>query len=177
MACHAHVYDLVALMLSATREAIEIAKGRGLRVAKLRGIKADIVENIGRRNLLLDDVAKRRGISPSYRRKLFDEEGTNFTDFVLGPRLACAHRMLCDPLFAAQPISGIASEAGFGDLSHFNQAFHRRYGATPSDVRGRAASRREQTPTRVGNAARSRTCSAAPSPDSQKRNLSQSLDS
>jgi hypothetical protein len=33
-----------------------------------------------------------------------------------------------------------ASEAGFGDLSYFNQAFRRRYDVAPSDVRARGAS-------------------------------------
>jgi AraC-like DNA-binding protein len=31
--------------------------------------------------------------------------------------------------------SAVALAAGFGDLSHFNRSFRRRYGATPSDVR------------------------------------------
>jgi AraC-like DNA-binding protein len=29
----------------------------------------------------------------------------------------------------------MASECGFGDLSYFNRAFRRRFGATPTDVR------------------------------------------
>ena len=43
--------------------------------------------------------------------------------------------MLSDPRLAERTISAIAYDAGFGDLSHFNRAFHRRYGETPSDVR------------------------------------------
>ena len=42
------------------------------------------------------------------------------------------------PMFSAEPSSAVASEAGFGDLSYFNQAFRRRYDAAPSDVRARA---------------------------------------
>jgi len=45
---------------------------------------------------------------------------------------------LSDPRLAEQTISTIAYEAGFGDLSHFNRAFRRRYGETPSDVRPRS---------------------------------------
>ena len=41
----------------------------------------------------------------------------------------------------AEKIAGIALDAGFGDLSYFNQAFRRRYGAAPSDVRAQAQMR------------------------------------
>jgi AraC-like DNA-binding protein len=35
-------------------------------------------------------------------------------------------------------ISDIAAEAGFSEVTAFNRAFRRRYGATPSDVRAGA---------------------------------------
>jgi AraC-like DNA-binding protein len=60
---------------------------------------------------------------------------------VLGERLARVHQMLRSPLHLARGTSAIAYDAGFGDLSHFNRDFRRRYGATPSDVR--AAAKRE----------------------------------
>jgi AraC-like DNA-binding protein len=68
-------------------------------------------------------------------RKLFEGEDTSFTQFVLSERLARAHRLLSDPRFADRTIAALALEAGFGDLSYFNRAFRRRYGAAPSDVR------------------------------------------
>jgi AraC-like DNA-binding protein len=43
-----------------------------------------------------------------------------------------------DPRRAIAAVSAIAFEAGFGDLSYFNRAFRRVYGATPSDVRVKA---------------------------------------
>jgi AraC-like DNA-binding protein len=42
---------------------------------------------------------------------------------------------LSDPLQMGRSISAIAYAAGFGDLSYFNRAFRRRFGATPSDIR------------------------------------------
>jgi AraC-like DNA-binding protein len=36
---------------------------------------------------------------------------------------------------AALTISSIAFESGFGDLSYFNRAFRRQYGAAPSEIR------------------------------------------
>ena len=130
-----HVYDLLALALGATRDAAEVAKGRGLRAARLSAIKADILAHLGMRDLSLDTVAKRHGISPIYVRKLFESEATSFSQFVLGERLARAHRLLSDPRFANRSIAALALEAGFGDLSYFNRAFRRRYGVSPSDVR------------------------------------------
>jgi len=39
--------------------------------------------------------------------------------------------MLSDPRLADRTIGSIAFDAGFGDLSYFNQTFRRRYGAMP----------------------------------------------
>jgi AraC-like DNA-binding protein len=133
-----HVHDLVALTLGASRDAAANAGGRGLRAARLRAIKADIIANLGARELSLAAVAARQNISPSYVRKLFETDGTSFTDFVLGQRLARAHRLLGDPRSAGRAIGDIAFAAGFGDLSYFNRAFRRRYGAAPGEVRGQA---------------------------------------
>ncbi len=48
--------------------------------------------------------------------------------------------LLCDPKWRHRKIADIAAEAGFNDLSYFNRAFRRRYGATPSDLRAAASS-------------------------------------
>jgi len=133
-----HVHDLVALALGATRDAAEIARGRGVRVARLHAIKADAVANVAANWLSIDALAARHGVSPRYIRSLFQGEETTFTDFVLNQRLARAHARLTDPRLGARLISTIAFEAGFGDLSYFNHRFRQRYGATPSDIRAAA---------------------------------------
>ena len=136
-----HVYDLVATALGATHDAYETAQNRGVRAARLRAIKDDIGANLTSRELSVDTLAARHRISERYIRALFESEGTTFTDFVLAARLARAHRLLVVDYFAARTISSIAFEAGFGDLLHFNHAFRRRYGATPSDIRAMAQKR------------------------------------
>jgi AraC-like DNA-binding protein len=54
---------------------------------------------------------------------------------VLDARLTHAYRLLTDPRWRDRNISSIAFEVGFGDLSYFNRAIRRRYGATPSEIR------------------------------------------
>jgi AraC-like DNA-binding protein len=133
-----HVHDLMALAIGASRDAAHVAVGRGLRAARLRAIKADIAKNFDRPGLSIGAVARRHDISPDYIGKLLRSENTSFTDLVLRQRLARAHGLLSDPQWHARSISAIAVAAGFGDLSHFNHAFRRAYGQTPSDIRNKA---------------------------------------
>jgi AraC-like DNA-binding protein len=138
-----HIHDLVAMAIGATREAAEIAEGRGLRAARMRAIKTDITEKLanGNGHVSATSLALRQGVSPRYIQKLFENEGTTLSRFVLGRRLAQVHRMLTDRRNDHRTISSIAYAVGFGDLSTFNREFRRQFGETPSDVR--AAARRE----------------------------------
>jgi AraC-like DNA-binding protein len=130
-----HIHDLCALAIGATRDAAEIARGRGLRVARLRAIKADIVRNLRDGDVSVTALAGRHGVTPRYIQRLFESEGTTLSKFVLGQRLAQAYRMLADPRLGHRTIGTLAFDAGFGDLSTFNRQFRRYYGATPSDIR------------------------------------------
>src|SRR5262249_19632154 len=102
--------------------------------ARLRAIKSDIVENFARADLSIGEIAARHGLTPRYVQMLFESEGATFSEFLLEQRLACAHRMLTDVRFAERSITSVAFDAGFGDLSYFDRAFRRGYGATPSEV-------------------------------------------
>ena len=131
----AHLCDLVAVTLGATRDATAVAEGRGVRAARLRTIKTDIEAHLAHGDLSPGGVAKRQQVSDSYIRKLFGDEGTSFSKYVLARRLVLAHRMLADSRWARVGIASIAYDAGFGDLSYFNRAFKHCYGITPSEVR------------------------------------------
>ena len=136
--CHAidtHVHDLVALVVGTTRDAAHLANGRGGRAARFAAIRADIARNLAREDLSAAWIAPRHRVSASHVRRLFEEDGTTFSEYVLALRLAQAHRKLRDPSQREQTISAIAFELGFGDLSYFNRTFRRRYGGSPSDVR------------------------------------------
>jgi AraC-like DNA-binding protein len=135
-----HIYDLAALALGASRDTAELAKDRGLRAARLRAIKEDISARLSEPGLSLDGIAQRHRVSPRYVQKLFETEGTSFSDHVRAGRLARAYRMLRDPRLSHVSISSIAYDCGFGDITAFNRTFRRHYNASPSDVRHSAGS-------------------------------------
>jgi AraC-like DNA-binding protein len=147
-----HVYDLLALALGATRDATELANGRGLRAARLRAIKSDVLRNLAQ-NVSIDRIAAAHRISPRYVQKLFEEEGTTFTEFVLNARLALAHRLLSDSTSGGL-VSSVALEVGFNDVSYFNRRFRKRYGCTPSDIRATAGETAHLVPPRTARADR-----------------------
>jgi AraC-like DNA-binding protein len=132
----AHVRDLAALTVGATRDAADIAMQRGVRAARLRAVKQDIADNL-HGDLSVSALCARHGCTPRHLQRLFEREGTTFTAYVLEQRLARVYRTLTDPRRACDKISAVAFAAGFHDLSHFARAFRRRYGMTPSDLRMR----------------------------------------
>jgi AraC-like DNA-binding protein len=130
-----HLYDLVVVAVGGTRDAIEVAKGRGIPAARLKAIKSDILGNLLSRDLSIEAICARHGITPRYLRMLFAGDQTTFSDFVAGRRVAMAMRRLRDPTRAGHAISAIAYECGFSDLSYFNRVFRKHLGMTPSDAR------------------------------------------
>ena len=136
-----HLRDLFVLVLGGKRDAAILAQGRGLRAARLQAIKRYVADNLGEHGLTVGGVAARHRVAPRYVQRLFEGEGTTFSEYVLNERLARVHTMLANPYYARWTVSAIALEAGFGDVSHFNRRFRRRYGLRPSDVRAAAQSK------------------------------------
>jgi AraC-like DNA-binding protein len=131
-----HVAELLTLIIGVGANAVATkSNGGGVRAARLAAVKSYIRERLGAVDLCIDDVAGSQSVSPRYVRKLFEGEGGSFSTYVAGERLARAHTMLTSARFRHLPISAIAFEVGFGDLSYFNRLFRRSYQATPSDVR------------------------------------------
>jgi len=85
----------------------------------------------------LEDAAAQAGISPFHFLRLFsDVLGVTPHQYLLRSRLRHAARRLADD---DSPITDIAYDVGFGDLSNFVRTFHRAAGASP--LRFRQASR------------------------------------
>jgi len=130
-----HIYDLISLAIGATDDGRQIASQRGVRAARRDAIKAELSRNPG---ATLRQLAEQQHITPRYVQMLFEEEGTTFGEFALERRLDSACNMLASPRYETSPITAIALEAGFGDLSYFNRCFKRRFLMTPTDFRAQA---------------------------------------
>jgi AraC-like DNA-binding protein len=130
-----HVYDLVALLFGAKGDVRHLAQQGGARAARLGAILRAIEHRSGDPGLSAATVAALLGITPRYVHLLLEESGKSFTHHVLERRLDNAATLLRDPRWRHRKIAEIAAEAGFVDLSYFNRAFRRHFGATPSDMR------------------------------------------
>jgi AraC-like DNA-binding protein len=126
-------YDLTAQTPGTADNDEEAA--RGSRVARLSAAKAYIAANSSRQGVSVGVVATYLGVTPRSLQRLFEADGTTFSAFLLDRRLTCAYRMLRDPEFSKTPVSSIAYDAGFGDLSYFNRRFRRLFGTTPKALR------------------------------------------
>jgi AraC-like DNA-binding protein len=129
------ITDLVAVTLGATRDAAHIAEGRGVPAAHLHAAKAYVMDNSGRQNLSVADVAKHLGLSNRHVQRLFERNGTTFSTFLLDHRLACAYRVLSKPQYGHWSIGRIADHVGFRDFSYFGRCFRKLYGCAPRDIR------------------------------------------
>lgn len=130
-----HMHDLAALLFGAREEPYLAG---GLRAARLKAMKDEILQRLAQSSLSVSEIARSQQISERYIRQLFAEDGTTFTDFVRDARLARAHRLLTDITEPQRPINAIAYGCGFNDLSYFNRVFRQRYDMTPSEARGAA---------------------------------------
>jgi AraC-like DNA-binding protein len=133
-----HVHDLMAVMMGAVSDAAALAQERGVAAARLSAVKRDIGRHLASPGLSVATLALAHRCTERAIQRMFEAEGTTFTQYVLAQRLARAHDLLSDPCPRGEKISAVALDCGFGDVSYFNRAFRRRYGAAPSDVRAQA---------------------------------------
>lgn len=134
-----HVHDLVALSLGTSAASDIEAQRASLSAARLYAIKRYVTANLSDPSFSIGQVAAWQRLTPRQVQRLFERDGTTFSSFLVGARLRHAHAAFGDPAQSHRSISQIIYDSGFNDISNFNHAFRRRYGATPSDVRNRGA--------------------------------------
>jgi AraC-like DNA-binding protein len=86
-------------------------------------------------------LSDRLRLSPRYINELLQETGTSFAERVLELRLQKARSMLSDPRHDRLKVSEIAYQCGFNEVSYFNRCFRRRFGLSPTTVRGQDGER------------------------------------
>jgi AraC-like DNA-binding protein len=93
----------------------------------------DAIERASGAPLALSDLADGAGLSPFHFLRIFrDVTGTTPHQYLVGARLRRAARMLLD---TAHPVTRIAYDVGFEDLSNFTRTFRREIGCTPRAFR------------------------------------------
>ncbi len=128
-----HLAQLLAYIVREPGVAIS-APGPSRRDLRIQALKAEVEQRLGRPDLSLEAVAQAQQISSRQVQAMFQAEGETFSGFVLARRLDRAMQRLTDAE-DARPVSAIAFDVGFGDLSYFNRTFRKRFGLTPSQVR------------------------------------------
>ena len=132
--------DLVVLALGTNRDRAEVAQRGGLRAARLAAVLRVLRDDFADPEITPESVARRVGLSTRYLHDLLHETGISFSERVQDFRLAHVLDLLTGGAGAGCKVSDAAYAAGFGDLSHFNHLFRRRYGLTPTAARGRLSS-------------------------------------
>lgn len=128
-----HIHDLAAVLLGASREAREDAE-RSVGATRLKQAIAYIGKHFADPALTIASLARVQDVSPRYLQRLFEQSGASFTTRVNELRLKRAFALLTR--FTDRPVSSIALEVGFSNVSHFNRLFRHRFGESPTAARG-----------------------------------------
>jgi transcriptional regulator GlxA family with amidase domain len=137
-----HFVDRLHVALGGKVKEGETEEQSSVRAARLDAILGVITAQISNPGLNVAIVAAQLGITPRYVHLLLEQSGRTFMQHVLRERLERAAQLLDADKGQNRKIADIALEAGFADLSHFNRAFRRHFGDTPSNMRARNARRR-----------------------------------
>jgi AraC-like DNA-binding protein len=128
--------DLVTLALGTSRDLADLAQQRGLRSARVRAVIEEIRKNYARPSFSPGHIARKFGVSERYVQDLLQDTNATFSERVLEMRLQHARSMLGSPRHDNLKIIDIALQSGFADISNFNKFFRRRFGVTPTQMRG-----------------------------------------
>jgi AraC family transcriptional regulator of adaptative response / methylphosphotriester-DNA alkyltransferase methyltransferase len=101
---------------------------------RLRRVTRFLTENFTRR-LVLDDLAREAGLSPTYLHGLFSATfALSPREFLTRLRLARARELL---VATSLPAADVARECGFENVPYFFTLFRKKTGLTPGEFRRR----------------------------------------
>jgi AraC-like DNA-binding protein len=96
----------------------------------------------------LERAASQAGLSAFHFLRVFSRVlGVTPHQYLVRARLRRAASLLCD---AERPVTDIAFEVGFGDLSNFVRTFHRAAGVSPRGFRRAARGEKKEIQKRIG---------------------------
>jgi AraC-like DNA-binding protein len=119
---------------------VEVVSGKARKPARVtardrrRAVEAALwLEANAHREIELEDVARQAGVSPFHFLRMFASVlGVTPHQYLLRSRLRRAARLLADD---DKPVTEIAYDVGFNDLSNFVRTFHRAAGVSPLKFR------------------------------------------
>lgn len=130
--------DLERWLIDYTIEMEELIRelSKGQRSREEIGRARQYVDKHYADDLSVVDVAKHIGLNATYFSHLFKKEaGEGFSEYLTRVRLSQAQRLLKD---SAKPVSEIAEEVGYRDVSYFRRIFRQQLAVTPTEYRARA---------------------------------------
>ncbi len=127
---------------------VEVVSGKARKPAKVtardrrRAVEAALwIDANSHREIELEDIAKQAEVSPFHFLRLFSGVlGVTPHQYLLRSRLRHAARQLADD---DKPVTDIAYDVGFNDLSNFVRTFHRAAGVSPLKFRQASRGRRK----------------------------------
>jgi AraC-like DNA-binding protein len=119
---------------------VEVVSGKARKPARVtardrrRAVEAAMwLEANSHREIELEDAARQAGVSPFHFLRLFSGVlGVTPHQYLLRSRLRRAARLLADE---DKPVTDVAFDVGFNDLSNFVRTFHRAAGVSPLKFR------------------------------------------
>ncbi|MBS5522340.1 MAG: response regulator [Clostridiales bacterium] len=82
-----------------------------------------------------EDIATALFLNPNYLSRIFKSEtGISLKEFIIQEKMKMARAMLKSSLL---PISIVAQKVGYGNFSHFSQAYKKTFGISPTEERSR----------------------------------------
>lgn len=109
-----------------------IRRGKGHTLARA---KQYILNNLTNDDLNLSEISSKVGVSPRQINRLFEGEGISTSRWIKNMRLDKCAATLIDSTSRDVPISQVAYNAGFSDISHFCRDFKAKFKLTPSEYR------------------------------------------
>jgi AraC-like DNA-binding protein len=131
-----NLVNMIALAFSSSVMLEQVGEQSVAREAIKRRIRQYIDNNLCDPQLCNNHIAAAQNISIRYLHKLFQDEEETLHTLILHRRLEKSHQLLADPAYCGHSIENIAYSVGFSSPAHFSRAFKKRYGVSPSEVRG-----------------------------------------